>query len=60
MGSLLLKVERVSLWAKVALHLWGVRVTGLAAKWTKYICLEVDNRCRRSFEEDVEEESKRP
>lgn len=32
-----LSVKRVSLWATVALHLWGVQVTGLAAKWTGYV-----------------------
>lgn len=37
LGSLLLSVERVSLWATVARHLWGVQVTGLAAKWTRYM-----------------------
>lgn len=37
MGSLGLSVERVCLWATVALHLWGVQVTGLAARWTGYV-----------------------
>lgn len=32
-----LSVKKVSLWATVALHLWGVQVTGLAAKWTGYV-----------------------
>lgn len=31
-----LSVKRVSLWATVARHLWGVQVSGLAAKWTGY------------------------
>lgn len=54
MGSLPLSFERVSLWATVALHLWGVQVTGLAAKWTGFMV-----RSRQQVQEGFLGESSR-
>lgn len=57
MGSLQLTVERVCLWAIAALYLWGVQVM-VWQQSGQGICLEVDSRCRKSFGENVVEESK--